>query len=166
MESIVMIRYPLTLLLALVMSWGVSGCAKPKMIRGTQIPDLPKNHEVIKVVEEYRRAMESLSVTKLMGLAHPHYYEHSGTPLGEDDYGYKGLLRVLKKRLRQVKALRCNLKYLRIWWPHEKQAEVEVYISASFQLRTAEGERWYRMTDYNKLVLVQHKGRWMFLRGM
>ena len=48
----------------------------------------------------------------------------------------------------------------------KNQAEVEVYISASFQLKTAEGERWHRMTDYNKLVLVKDKDRWLFIRGM
>ncbi len=142
------------------------GCAHMKMIPGTHIPDEPRNREIIKRVEEYRRAMEETNVSKLMGMAHPHYFEHSGTPVGADDYGYKGLLKVLRKRLKQVVALRCSLKYLRIHWDNDKQVELEVYISASFQLRTSEGQRWHRMTDYNKMVLVQQKGRWLFLSGM
>lgn len=150
----------------LTATWLGAGCAKPAMIRGTQIPDLAKNREIIRTVEDYRRAMEAIAIPKLMGMAHPHYFEHSGTPLGSDDYGYKGLLKVLRKRLKQVVALRCSLKYLRIHWTHAKQAELEVYVSASFQLRTSEGERWYRMTDYNKMTLVNVKDRWLFLRGM
>lgn len=144
----------------------LGGCAKPKLIRGTQIPDTKRNREVLQVIERYRRAMESVNISALMTLAHPHYYEHSGTPTGGDDYGYKGLLRVIRKRMAQVVAIRCSLKYMRIHWPADTQAEVELYISASFQLKTAEGERWYRKTDYNKMVLVHERGRWQFLRGL
>jgi hypothetical protein len=136
------------------------------MIPGTQIPDIQRNREVIQTVEVYRKAMEAKDLGKLMALAHPHYYEHSGTPVGSDDYGYKGLLRVLRKRMPQLVTVRCDLKYIRIHWPNDRQAELEVYISASFQLRTAEGERWYRMTDYNEMVLVRQKDRWLFLKGM
>lgn len=142
------------------------GCAGNKLIPGTRIKDEPRNREVIKIVENYRRALESRKVTQLMAMAHPHYYEHSGTPTGSDDYGYKGLLKVIRKRIRQVMAVRCSLKYMRIHWPGKNQAEVEVYISASFQLKTSEGERWHRMTDYNKFVLVKDKERWLFIRGM
>lgn len=144
----------------------VVACAKPVLIRGTQIPDTPKNKEVVQAVEEYRRAMEELAVPKLMAMAHKHYYEHSGTPSGEDDYGYKGLLKVLGQRMKQVVAVRYNMKYLRIHWPEPNQAELEVYIAASYQLKAEDGEHWHRMTDYNKIVLVQEKGRWLFLSGM
>ena len=157
-------RLGLWLLLSLLAA--ASGCAKPKMIPGTHIPDIQRNREVIQAVEAYRKAMEARDLGKLMTMAHRHYYEHSGTPVGSDDYGYKGLLQVLRKRLPQLVTVRCNLKYIRIHWPNERQAELEVYISASFQLRTAEGERWYRMTDYNEMVLVRQKDRWLFLKGM
>lgn len=156
--------FPLILLLLPLSA--SAGCASGKLIPGTRIRDVPRNREVIKVVEKYRRAVESRKVTQLMAMAHPHYYEHSGTPTGSDDYGYKGLLRVIRKRLKQTLSVRCNLKYMRIHWPAKNQAEVEVYISASFQLKTDEGERWHRMTDYNKLVLVKDKDRWLFIRGM
>lgn len=152
--------------LILVLLSAAAGCAGNKTIPGTRIKDEPRNREVIKIVEQYRRAMESRKISSLMAMAHPHYYEHSGTPTGADDYGYKGLLKVIRKRMKQVLSVRCSLKYMRIHWPAKNQAEVEVYISASFQLKTEEGERWHRMTDYNKLVLVKDKDRWLFIRGM
>ena len=154
---------PLLVMLGALQS---GACVKAALIPGTQIPDSPQNREVIQTVETYRRAMEELDSAKLMGLAHKHYYEHSGTPTGADDYGYKGLLKVLASRLKQVVSIRYSLKYLRIHWNDEKQAEVEVYASASFQLKSEEGEQWHRLADYNKLVLVQEKDRWLFLRGM
>jgi hypothetical protein len=139
---------------------------KAALIPGTQIPDEPRNRDVIKVIETYRRAMEERDSSKLMSMAHKDYFEHSGTPTGSDDYGHKGLLRVLSTRMKQVISLRYDMKYLRIHWPEQGQAEVEVYVSASSQLKSDEGEQWHRMTDYNKLVLLQEKDRWLFLRGM
>jgi hypothetical protein len=141
-------------------------CSQGKMIPGTQILDQPRNREVVEAIEKYRRAMEDIKIPDLMAMAHRHYYEHSGTPSGKDDYGYQGLLRVIRKRLGQVVALRCSIKYLRIRWPAADQAEVEIYISASFQLKSGAEESWHRMTDYNKMVLVKERSRWQFLRGM
>ena len=154
------------LLLLLAVPLAGVGCTHTKVIPGTLIKDVSQNREIIQVVENYRRAMEAASIPKLMAMAHPHYYEHSGTPVGGDDYGYKGLLKVIRTRIGQVVSLRCSLKYMRIHWPAKNQAEVEIYVSASFQLRTAEGERWFRMTDYNKMVLVKDKDRWLFISGM
>ena len=51
------------------------------------------------MVERYRHAMEDRDATTLLSLAHPNYYEDSGTPSGGDDYGYEGLKEVLSKRL-------------------------------------------------------------------
>lgn len=152
----------------LVLSLAVSSgaCVKAALIPGTQIPDEPQNRKVIESIESYRRAMEERDHSKLMGMVHKEYYEHSGTPTGADDYGYKGVLKVLAQRLKQVVALRYSMKYLRIHWPEKGQAEVEVYISASYQLKAEEGEQWHRMADYNKFVLLQEKDRWLFVRGM
>jgi hypothetical protein len=152
-------------LIVVLLPLGTS-CASSKVIPGTRIRDEPRNREVINIVEDYRRALEGRKISKLLAMAHPHYYEHSGTPTGSDDYGYRGLLKVVRKRMKQVMAVRCNLKYMRIHWPAKNQVEVEVYVSASFQLKTEEGERWHRMTDYNKFVLVKDKDRWLFIGGM
>jgi hypothetical protein len=153
----------LTLLLIL---GAFAGCAHKKYIPGTKIPDLPRNRTVIDVVERYRRSLQDLRMADLMALAHPHYYEHSGTPKGDDDYGYKGLLQVIRSRVGQLVSVRFNMKYLRVNWPSADMAEVEVYISANFQVRTPDGDRWHRMTDYNKIVLAKEKDRWLFVRGM
>jgi hypothetical protein len=145
---------------------GLCACAHQHYIPGTKIPDEPRNREIVQVVEKYRHAVQDMKVADLMAMAHPHYYEHSGTPIGNDDYSYKGLLKVIRTRIGQLVTMRCNLKYLRVRWQAEHIAEVEIYISANFQLKTAEGERWHRMTDYNKMVLVKERGRWQFIRGM
>ena len=55
--------------------------------------------------------MEDRDATTLLALAHPNYYEDSGTPLASDDYGYEGLKDVLQKRISALKTLRYNIEY-------------------------------------------------------
>jgi len=150
----------------LLMGVLVGGCGHARYIPGTKIPDEPRNRTIVDVVERYRRALQDLKMADLMGMAHPHYYEHSGTPKGDDDYGYKGLLQVIRARVGQLVAVRYNMRYLRVNWKSDTLVEVEIYISANFQLKTGDGERWHRMTDYNKIILTKEKDRWLFLRGM
>lgn len=143
------------------------GCAGVKNIPGTQIRDNPQNRALIRVVEKYRRAMIRRDMGALMAMAHPHYYEHGGTHKGDDDYGYKGLLHVIKKRISQLETLRYMIKYRRVKWISSTQVEVEVYIDASFQLKLIKGQsKWSTYADYNKLVLIKHKDRWLLIRGM
>ena len=145
----------------------LAGCAHTKMIPGTRIPDNKENRSIIKIVEKYRRAMIKRDMGTLMAMAHPHYYEHLGTHKGEDDYGYKGLLGVIRKRMQQVQAMRYNIKYRRMKWVSKKEVVVEIYIDAYFQMATAPKDvKWSHYADYNKVVLVKHKGRWYFLGGM
>jgi hypothetical protein len=153
--------------LLLVCVAALAGCATVETIPGTGIPDTKKNREIIEVLEQYRQAMVQRDAGTLMAMAHPHYYEHSGTPKGDDDYGYKGLMKVIKRRMNQLHAVRYNIKYSKIHWINPKQVEVEIYIDASFQIETPEGgDKWSRYTGHNKVVLTKHKGRWLFLRGM
>jgi len=103
----------------------------------------------------------------LMSMAHPHYYEHSGSHKGEHHYGYKGLQKVLKKRLEQLQAVRYNIKYRKINWISEDKVEVEIYIDASFQLAAGDDtDKWSRFTQHNKITLAKQNDRWLILRGM
>ena len=62
------------------------GCATINTIPGTKVADTKVNREILDVCERYRHAMEDRDATTLLSLAHPNYYEDSGTPLASDDY--------------------------------------------------------------------------------
>src|SRR5215468_7320860 len=96
------------LLLALV---SATGCTNLALIPGTRVVDTKINREIIEVCEKYRRAMEERDAPTLLAMAHPNYYEDSGTPKGDDDYGYDGLKEVLSRRLAALRTLRYNNEY-------------------------------------------------------
>src|SRR5262249_17366846 len=91
-----------------------AGCATINLIPGTKVPDNKLNRELLDVCERYRHAMEDRDATTLLALAHPNYYEDSGTPKGDDDYGYDGLKEVLMRRMSQLRTLRYNIEYRKV----------------------------------------------------
>ena len=62
---------------------------------GTTILRNEENIKIIETVEQYRRRMLEHNVDGLLVLASQTYFEDSGTPRSDDDYGYEGLKQVL-----------------------------------------------------------------------
>jgi len=152
-------------LAAAAMSLGASGCATVQAIPGTKIPDTPVHRQILQRVEEYRVAMEQRDAPRLLAMAHPNYYEDSGTPSGADDYGYPGLKRVLEARLPSLRWLRYLIKYrdIRI---DGNRAQVDLRYDISFQLMTEIGEKWERRQNDKRLELQREENRWLIISGM
>jgi hypothetical protein len=134
-------------------------------IPGTTVADTKLNRELIEVCERYRHALEDRDAATLLALAHPHYYEDSGTPKGEDDYGYEGLKQVIATRLSALRSVRYNVEYRDIA-VHGNRAHVDIRYDASFQLATEMGDRWERKQNDKRLELEHDGRRWLFLAGM
>jgi hypothetical protein len=154
------------LALVLAMSLGfASGCATFAVIPGTKVIDTKLNREILEVCEKYRRAMEDKDAPTLLALAHPSYYEDSGTPTGNDDYGYSGLRDVLARRLGQLRTLRYNIEYRKID-VEGHHAKVDIRYDASYQLATEMGDRWERKQNDKRLELENDGRRWLIIAGM
>jgi hypothetical protein len=158
-----MTRLGSTILGALVL-W-TTGCATVNLIPGTKVADSRVNREILDVCERYRHAMEDRDPTTLLALAHPHYYEDSGTPTGGDDYGYEGLKQVLAQRMSQLRTLRYNIEYRKVTVTGH-HAAVEIRYDASFQLATEMGDRWERKQNDKQLELENDGRRWLIIAGM
>jgi hypothetical protein len=144
----------------------LAACGPKALIPGTKIVDTPQNRDVIGVIERYRRAMERKDVPTLVALAHRDYFENGGSNGPEDDYGYEGLIRVLRERMQRVKAIRYGIEYRRLTIKGDR-ALVEVFIDGSFQLGTPDGaDRWTPKKDYHRFVLLRTGARWQMLSGM
>lgn len=151
-----------------------AGCgAKPRYIAGTQIVYSETNKSVLDAVEKYRLAVERGDADELMLMAHPQYWEDSGTPSGSDDYGYEGLRTVLLTRLPKASDIRYSMRYVTVsqQCPGELKrgcrAAVDVLVDASFTIANAYGKPTRPdKRDQNQLVLEWDGNRWLFLSGM
>jgi hypothetical protein len=149
-----------------VMAGASAGCAHQEFFPGTNIVRSEQNRRIIEIVEQYRRRLLERNVTGLLALASPRYFEDSGTPRSDDDYGYEGLKQVLTTKLQRVKSLRYEIEYRQIRLDGSK-VEVDVFIDGSFELASAEGgDRYRRVNDYHRFVLENDNDKWKFLAGM
>src|SRR4029079_14217962 len=85
---------------------GVVACTHTEYYPGTTILRNEENQKIIETVQQYRRRMLEHNVDGLLVLASQSYFEDSGTPRSDDDYGYEGLRHVLANKLKMVKSLR------------------------------------------------------------
>jgi hypothetical protein len=153
------------LLLAVGLAGFVGGCATFAVIPGTKVYDTKPNREILEICEKYRRALEEKDAPSLLALAHPTYYEDSGTPKGDDDYGYDGLRDVLSRRLSALKTLRYNIEYRKVEIDGTR-ARVDIRYDASFQLATEMGDRWERKQNDKRIELENDGKRWLIVAGM
>jgi hypothetical protein len=150
------------LLLALT---GAGACAHADYFPGTTIVRNDENIKIIETVETYRRRMLEHNVDGMMILASQRYFEDSGTPRSDDDYGYEGLKQVLTDKLKLVKSLRYQIEYRKITVNNDR-AEVEVYLEGAFELAAEFGDRYRRVNDYHKFFLEHESDQWKFVGGM
>ena len=154
---------PLPVLVVAALAFGA--CATARTIPGTMVIDTKENREILDLCERYRHALEDRDGGQLLALAHPQYYEDSGTPKADDDYGYDGLREVLAKRLASVRAIRYNIEYRKIDVAG-KHAKVDIRYDASFQLATEMGDRWERKQNDKRIELENDGRRWLIISGM
>jgi hypothetical protein len=142
-----------------------SGCAHQEFFAGTTIVRSEQNRKIIETVEQYRERLLARNVEGLLVLASDKYFEDSGTPRSDDDYGYEGLKAVLSNQLKRVKSMRYEIEYRNIKVTGTR-AEVEVFLDGSFELGADAGDRYRRVNDYHRFVLEQKGDEWKFLSGM
>jgi hypothetical protein len=143
----------------------VGGCAPIRYIPGTRVPDSKVNRDVLQVCEKYRQALEDRDGDTLLTLASKNYFEDSGTPKGEDDYGYDGLRQVINTRLGQLKSIRYNIDY-RGMTVQNNHASVDIRYDTSYQIATELGDRWDRKQNEKRLELEFDGKKWLFVGGM
>src|SRR5687767_6418674 len=134
-----------------------SGCGHVAYVPGTSVPDSLDARAIVATVEQYRARLIEKNVEGLLVLASDRYFEDSGTPTAQDDYGYDGLKYVLANRLARLKALRYDIQYRNVDIEGDR-AEVEVFLSGAFELIAESGDRYRRVSDYH-LFTLERDGR-------
>jgi hypothetical protein len=150
---------------AMLFSVGAGACAHTEYFPGTTILRNEENVKIIETIEQYRRRLLEHNVDGLLVLASQTYFEDSGTPRSDDDYGFEGLKQVLANKLKLVKSLRYEIEYRNIN-VRGNRAEVEVFLDGSFELAAEAGDRYRRVNDYHRFVPEHENDHWKFVRGM
>jgi hypothetical protein len=157
-------------LLGLFLLGGAFGCGHGSVIPGTNIPATDANREIIDTVEEYRQKLVEKNVDGLLLLASDKYFEDGGTPQANDDYGYSGLAGILSSRLQRVESIRYEIQYKSIKIDNDGRAEVEAFLNGAFELQGEVGERYRRISDFHRFMLVRAPNggtfKWKFVSGM
>lgn len=142
------------------------GCAHNSNLPGTTVPDTPENRAILETVETYRNRLVERNLEGLLQLASKNYFEDSGTPQADDDYGYEGLRQILKSRLGRVKSIRYQIQYRSVKLKADK-ADVEVLIDGSFELAADAGDQYRRVSDFHRFKLEKNnQDKWKFTSGM
>jgi hypothetical protein len=153
----------ITLAIAMV---GAASCSHKQLIPGTTVADTKDHREVLAVVEKYRQRLVEKNVEGLLILASEKYFEDSGTPRADDDYGYSQLKDVLVAQLQRVLSVRYEIQFREVAIKDDK-ATVNVYLTGSFELGSEMGERYRRIADHHRFTLHRSEpGQWKFLSGM
>jgi len=157
------------LIVALVSAFAataVTGCATNTTLPGTSVPDTPENRAILETVESYRSRLVERNVEGLLLLASKNYFEDSGSPQADDDYGYEGLRDILHNRLGRLKSMRYQIRYKAVKVNGNK-ARVEVLIDGSFELSAEVGDQYRRVSDFHEFVMEDTGGgKWKFVSGM
>jgi hypothetical protein len=153
--------------LALALVWAfVTGCTT-HYIPNTDVEDNDQNRKVIDFCEEYRRAVETENVDKLLKLADPRYYEDGGNVDASDDLDYAGLRDYLQTRFKDTRSIRYEIRYRRIGEGRKKRSIfVDYTYSASYKIPTPSGELWKHRVAENRLELVPNADSFLILSGM
>jgi hypothetical protein len=160
----IMNRPRCAVLLTVVAVGLLAGCPKPKLIPNTKVLDTPENREIVDTAEAYRLAVERRDAAALLAMAAPEYYQPA-TEANQGGYDRQGLAAMLRERFRDVESVRYIIEYLDVRRERER-AQVDIYIDATFQIKTGATPRWRRMTDYARLQLAWNGNRWLFTSGM
>ena len=145
---------------------GTVACAHTDYFTGTTILRSEENQKIIETVEQYRRRLLEHNIDGLLVLASPTYFEDSGTPRSDDDYGYEGSEAGADQQAEvgQVAALRDRVPQ------HPRDAETAPRSKCSSTARSSSrprlGDRYRRVNDYHRFILEHENEQWKFVGGM
>lgn len=159
-----MLRYALLPLAALMV---LSSCTT-RYIGNTRIKDTEENRAILRVIEQYRRAVEDRDAQRILDLTSANFFEDPGTPNHpSDDYDKAGLRRKLDASFAAVQdqRLRIDVRKLEID-PKANRASVEYSYDLRYRLNLPSAEEWREAQDLNRVLLRREDGDWKFVSGL
>jgi ketosteroid isomerase-like protein len=151
-------------LCALVGALTLSACAHGT-IPGTEIEDTDANRGILKLVEEYKQAVERMDADAVMALVSPTYYEDNGNVDTSDDYDFKGLEAQLRSNFGRTKAIQLILRVDDVQ-VEEDEAFAELYYQLRAHAQYPSGPKWETQSDRTRLRFQKVDDRWLIVAGL
>ena len=144
----------------------LGGCAHSK-IPMTTIDDTEENREILQIVKEYHKALESLDADAILSLVSPRYFEDNANLETEDDYDFDGLRKALHEDFKRTRAMKVNIRVDAIEVDDEtERAWAELYYQIHAQNEYPSGTRWESGSDRTRLRFERVQGRWLIVAGL
>lgn len=153
------------LLSSLFLATSLMACAHAK-IRNTDIDDTQDNRDVLALVEEYKKAVESLDPDAVLALVSPDFYEDNGNTDSADDYDLKGLKSNLREMFGRTKTMQLVLRVDAVEVAKDS-AFAELYYELRAHNEYPSGTKWDTASDRTRLQLVRAPGGpWRIVAGI
>lgn len=144
----------------------LAGCAH-RTIPLTDIEDTEENREILDLVKDYHRALESLDADAVLSLVSPRYFEDNGNTDAGDDYDFEGLKKSLQDDFSRTRAIKLNIRVDAIEVDDEaRRAWAELYYQIHAQNEYPSGLKWESGSDRTRLRFERVDGRWMIVAGL
>jgi hypothetical protein len=153
-------------LAAVLLVASAAGCAHSK-IRGSNIDDTEENRTILKLVDQYQQAMESLDSDAVLTLVSPRFFEDNGNTDREDDYDYEGLKSSLEEQFKITKRLQVELRVDNIKVEDEDgKAYAFLHYTYRAQSEYPSGRKWKTDSDRVRVEFERRDGKWLILSGL
>ena len=153
---------------ALVLTLGLpvltSACAHTT-IPGTEIEDTEENRAIIRVVEEYKTAVEAMDTDAILALVSPNFYENNGNIDESDDYDKVGLGKNLRSNFERTKRIQLILRIDDVL-VEEQTAYAELYYQIRAHNEYPAGLKWETGSDRTRLTFERVEDRWLIVAGL
>ena len=145
---------------------GLIGCAHSK-IPLTNIDDTEENREILHLVREYHKALESLDADAVLSLVSPRYFEDNGNLEADDDYDFDGLRKTLREDFKRTRALKVNIRVDAVEVDEDtERAWAELYYQIHAHNEYPAGTKWESSSDRTRLRFERVEGKWLIVAGL
>lgn len=154
-------------LASLALLLAVTACTT-KYIGNTRIEDTAENREILRVVEQYRRAMDDRDVQRILELCADEFFEDPGTPSDpSDDYDKIGLRTRLEATFAKVEEQRLRIDVRKIQFADDgKTAFVEYRYDLRYRLNLPNAGEWRDSNDLSRLSMKRVADGWLITGGI
>ncbi|MFE8596853.1 nuclear transport factor 2 family protein [Archangium violaceum] len=136
----------------------------PRNIPGTQILDTNDSRAILKVMEQYRSALEARDAKAIQGLVSKSFRDNAGTDDPADDLTYENMPEALPALFSRIDSPRLTMDIRKVDVRSNGVATVIYYWNATWR---APGllDKPQRDAELEQMVLQKEDGHWRIVAG-